>query len=47
MKNFKVVILFYVIMLAFTFVVSAKVTKLESKEDYYKYQESVAINILS
>lgn len=46
MKNLKVVVLFYVVMLVFTFIVSARVTNLESKEDYYKYEKSVAINIL-
>jgi len=46
MKNLKVVLLFYVVMMVFTFIVSANVSNLESKEDYYKYKETVAMNIL-
>lgn len=45
MKSFKVAALFYLVMVGLTFVISANVTKLESKEDYYKYKSNVAMNI--
>lgn len=47
LKQYKVVIIFYLIMLVFTFIVSARVKKLEIKEDYLKYSKDVAMNILN
>ncbi len=46
-KKYKVAIIFYLVMLIFTFIVSARVEKLESKEDIYKYTSEVAINTLN
>lgn len=42
----KYAIVFYLIMLVLTFVVSARVEKLESKEDYYKYNQNIVMNNL-
>lgn len=42
----KYAIIFYLFLLALTFVVSARVEKLESKEDYYKYSENIVMNSL-
>lgn len=42
----KYAVCFYLVLLALTFVLSARVEKLESKEDYYKYSENIVMNSL-
>ena len=46
MKNLRIAALFYLVMMVLTFIISAKVTKFESKEAYNKYKSNVVINYL-
>lgn len=44
LKKYKLAVIFYLIMLGLTLLTSARMEKLESREDYHKYSENVAIN---
>ena len=41
----KAVIIFYVLIIGGIYLMSLRVEKLESKEDYYKYNEQVVMNL--
>ncbi len=46
LKKHKVAIIFYLVMIGLTFILSAKVEKLESKEDYNIYNKNIVMNNL-
>lgn len=45
-KEHKIIIIFYLLIICFTYLLTIRVENLESKEDYYNYSENVAMNFI-
>lgn len=43
-KNYMAIILYFLVM-GFVFLLSSRVEQFESKEDYYKYNEQIVMNL--